>query len=113
MKSLSNISISHASRNSDSNSDSGSGSGSDSNSDSAVTHTDILSRTTHSLTEQSTHEQHRILGSKTSPSDGRDILSLFIGSVKTAQASSRALRTALYNQVRTFYIILYLHLLGD
>ena len=111
MKSLSNISISHASRNSDSNSDSGSGS--DSNSDSAVTHTDILSRTTHSLTEQSTHEQHRILGSKTSPSDGRDILSLFIGSVKTAQASSRALRTALYNQVRTFYIILYLHLLGD
>ena len=29
----------------------------------------------------------------------RDILSLFIGSVKTAQASSRALRTALYNQV--------------
>ena len=31
--------------------------------------------------------------------DHRDILSLFIGSVKTAQASSRALRTALYNQV--------------
>ena len=40
--------------------------------------------------------------------DHRDILSLFIGSVKTAQASSRALRTALYNQVLCSHFTLYM-----
>ena len=39
--------------------------------------------------------------------DHRDILSLFIGSVRTAQASSRALRTALYNQVLYCALTLY------
>ena len=49
---------------------------------------------TYSTATISHQSQHRMLGE-----DSRDILSLFIGSVKTAQASSRALRTALYNQV--------------
>ena len=38
----------------------------------------------------------------------RDILSLFIGSIKTAQASSRALRTALFNQVAHPILFLYI-----
>ena len=49
----------------------------------------------------------RILGM----TDHRDILSLFIGSIKTAQASSRALRTALYNQVTHLMVDTYPSLL--
>ena len=57
--------------------------------------------------------EHRALLSSSSDSGDsnldksrtRDILSLFIGSVKTAQASSRALRTALYNQVIHIFLL--------
>ena len=57
---------------------------------------------TYSTATISHQSQHRMLGE-----DSRDILSLFIGSVKTAQASSRALRTALYNQVRHSVCFIY------